>query len=683
MNNMFEKFPFSAVVAEERGDGISITVGKREYGFSNVSVLPSTVVSYGESVLDGPMRIVMEENGMRSELGCAELFLMGAEDREQKEVAATSASDSFYINTVTRVESDGFIHIDLRVMPRGLTVAELFGMDKTRERRYGLDKLWIEIPVKASSAICYQNYPRCNVRRPDGTLLKKSGYLSTGDFVYEGTACYPFLAQLFLTGARTGIAVVAESGETWQPISPSRVVETEKCGEVVILRIRLLDSQPHGWVIEEPERDVNAFKPISFEIGMQVTPLRDYPENPYTERSVHIDCFKKIASNYEDYLSAPFVKDDGTQTGEICFDRLARLGVNTLYLHEKWNDMQNSTRLTARSEGRLKYIVKEAHARGMRVVPYFGYELSSLSPEWAENFAEAARVSGGAMWNRVPYQRCTPICMKSRFATDFPMAVGRLMDKFGFDGVYLDTAICPNECSNIRHGCGYIGQDGKAVPTYPVFSVRRIMKELYREVHLRGGFINHHTCASYNLAALAYGDSIWEGEMTQLGIFNEGLTAMPEGIYRAQFDGRIFGMPLFMLAYTKAPVWTHEYSTAFALLHGTVHKPNDADLPLESTSRIWSLIDSFPIEKACFRYYYETDLAVTANHRDVRISYFEADGELLAFVVNVSSEPAEDTVIFADGVITDAFDTERRFDKKTPPQTLEGFGYRIYRITML
>ena len=678
-NSIFTTAPFSPVRAECEGDGVSISVGRRRYGFTPSSVLPSSVVSFGKEVLDGPVRIVMEENGSPSVIKTAEILLMDGTDGEQREVVATASSESFYINTATRVESDGFMHLNVSVVPRGFTVAEIYGVDKKAERRFELDKLWVEIPIRSESAICYQNYPRCNVRRTDGTVLKKDSYLSTGDFVFDGVACYPFLAQIFLTGADTGIGIVAESDELWQPVAPYRAVETERDGDRVILRLRLLDSHPKGWVSTDPMKDVNAFRPISFEFGMQVTPLREYPRDPYTERSVHIDCFKKLSSNYEDYLSSSFIKDDGTDTGEICFDRLARLGVNTLYLHEKWNDIQNSPILTARSASRLRYIVDECHKRGIRVIPYFGYELSSLSPEWSRRSSEVLRDVGG-MWNRVPSQRCVAVCTKSSFADDFPARVGKLMDDFSFDGIYIDTATAPQGCSNSRHGCGYNTQDGKRRVTYPVFAVRDMMRKLYREVHLRGGVINHHTCASYNLAALAFGDSIWEGEMTQLGIFNEDVTKMPEGIYRGQFDGRIFGMPLFMLAYTKAPIWTHEHSTALALLHGTLHKPNDADLPLESTSRIWEIMDSFPIERSSFRYYYEDSLAVSTNNESVKVSYYECDGELLAFVANVQREPAEGTVILADGVITDAFDKEVSFDGETLPERIEGFGYRIYRI---
>lgn len=94
-----------------------------------------------------------------------------------------------------------------------------------------------------------------------------------------------------------------ESDENMQPESADKLIECVKKTDEVILRIHLLDSEPHKW----------------------------------------------------------------SEKG---------------YLHEKWNDLQNSPFITRKTADRLRLIAEEAHKRGIKVIPYFGYEISSLSPYW-------------------------------------------------------------------------------------------------------------------------------------------------------------------------------------------------------------------------------------------------------------------------------------------------------------
>ena len=117
-----------------------------------------------------------------------------------------------------------------------------------------------------------------------------------------------------------------------------RVIEVIENGEERIVRIHLLDSEPIKWRPYSPNWQDNVeLTPIDFNFGFIATPLRELPANMFPEHSFHVDCFKKIAENYEDFFSNPVV--EGSE--EIGFDRLKRLGVNVLYLHEKWNDIQN------------------------------------------------------------------------------------------------------------------------------------------------------------------------------------------------------------------------------------------------------------------------------------------------------------------------------------------------------
>ena len=74
------------------------------------------------------------------------------------------------------------------------------------------------------------------------------------------------------------------------------------------------------------------------------------------------------------------------------YDELKEKGVTTLILHEKWNKSQNWFELSEFTRRQLVTITDECHKRGIKVLPYFGYELSILSPEW------------GALENKVTFK---------------------------------------------------------------------------------------------------------------------------------------------------------------------------------------------------------------------------------------------------------------------------------------
>jgi len=63
-------------------------------------------------------------------------------------------------------------------------------------------------------------------------------------------------------------------------------------------------------------------------------------------------------------------------------DSAAELGVKTLIFHENWTPIQNYWETTREED--LKKLVAACHQRGIKLLLYFGYELSTLAPEWAD-----------------------------------------------------------------------------------------------------------------------------------------------------------------------------------------------------------------------------------------------------------------------------------------------------------
>ncbi|MHB1459640.1 MAG: hypothetical protein ACYC0V_22235, partial [Armatimonadota bacterium] len=89
------------------------------------------------------------------------------------------------------------------------------------------------------------------------------------------------------------------------------------------------------------------------------------------------------------------------------------------------------------------------------------------------------------------------------------------MNLYSYDGVYLDGTTMPIQCANETHGCGYRDESGKLHCTYPIFGRREFMKELYRIVKAKGGFINVHQSSCSLTPLLAFVDSYFDGEHIQ------------------------------------------------------------------------------------------------------------------------------------------------------------------------
>jgi hypothetical protein len=310
----------------------------------------------------------------------------------------------------------------------------------------------------------------------------------------------------------------------------------------------------------------------------------------------------------------------------------------------------------------------------MRVLTYFGYELSSLSPLWEELRDEAIcindddRMDGG--WWRVPTQRDYVVCYRSSYADRFVNGIVKIMDEYGTDGVYLDGPAFLRSCRNQLHGCGWTDEKGEIHGTYPVRAVRNMFRRLYEAVTERGGHINVHN-TGVNFTALPFIHQTWYGENLQVYV-NRGIQQdMDLAYFRAEYTGRNMGVPVEFIVFENRPHWKFENAMSIALLHGILPRPNDIGRPLELMSRVWKMLDAFPVAQSQWMPYWNNP--ANTNRGKVKVSYYRhltADGKarLLAFVVNTSCEPVEDIkVTFAEPTKDQSFDIA----------SLEAYGHEI------
>ena len=632
--------PWTAVEANENQNGTSVKVWGREYKIEN-NLLFSSVNSLGDELLSSPIRISASENGKEITWQDTNVFISEASD-EKAVIYATSQSEAFIVNTSTAIEFDGLATVDIKLMPKGFTVPQLFGLERQDPPVTKLDYFHIEIPIKKKFAELYHMYPSNIMPDATGSTAGSTMYSGSG-FVPKGDMNSAFSAVTFLGNDDKGFFTFAESDERWEPKNEDEAVQFIVTEDELLLRLRLIDGNPYVWDEINTEHGQYTLPDISFRIAFQATPVKPFPENPYKEKLLHIDCFKKLAGDYDDFLANPVVEG----SDEIGYDRMKRLGVTTLILHEKWNQVQNYWKLTKTTQRRLRTIIEECHKRDIKVIPYFGYEISTLSDIWYDKAdlykRKGSEMSKGLGWYRFPAQREHPVCYNSPITEEFTAGIEKLVDEFDFDGIYLDGTGMIWDCKNTAHGCGYYNRDGVLKTTYPIYGVRNVLKKIYNIFESRGKIVNCHVSDCISTPGVAFAHSLWLGEYIQYNLVNKGADEMPEGYLRSTHSGRNFGLPTEFIVYENKPIWTFNDAFAFSLVHGVLPRPNDIEKPLEQMSKIWKIIDSFPISESEWCPYFKPDkMPFNCDCDKVKISGYKhtSNGKerWLLFIANSKTE---------------------------------------------
>lgn len=672
--------PFIPLRAETKNLEHVVHVIGRDYTIGADGMLTS-IKSEGQELLAGPVRMVLMEDGGPAlwdenyPENESESFIQQRSD-EQIVICGAKQSERFIVDTCSTIGYDGCIDMDVKLMTRGKTVAQCYGTAEIKPLEYKLDQLWLEIPLKAEAMTLYHMTPKSVIELEDGTSLPLNDMCSSGR-IPDQSVQIPFKAFLWLGNEERGFGWFAENDRNWQPAKETCAMEIVRHGEELVLRVHLLDGHPVSWKADYSEGAV-AYLPISFHFGFQVTPVKPFPKQPYIHNAFHLDCGIKIKGNYMDFLSA-----------ENRFDRLAQMGVTTLILHEKWNKAQNWFELSEYTGHQLRYIVDECHKRNIKVLPYFGYELSVMSPIWSEQCETFTgrdingNIRGG--WWRVPFQREYVTCYNSGYADLFVKGIADMMDMYQVDGVYLDGTAHAPYCCSVAHGCGWYDENGRLRGTYPIRAVRRLFQRLYEVVQSRGGQINVHMAGIVNFTAIPYIHQNWYGEILQLNLIKGSTADMNLDFFRAEYTGRNMGAPVEFIAYENRPIWCFEHAVAYSILHGILPRPNDIGYPLELMSCIWRILDAFPIEKSEWLPYWNNE--VKTSHEKVRVSYYRYTGldkrqQILAFAVNISADPVEQVTVTFQEAVSGATDMERKEEMERNEETgfsfgLEKYGYRI------
>jgi hypothetical protein len=325
--------------------------------------------------------------------------------------------------------------------------------------------------------------------------------------------------------------------------------------------------------------------------------------------------------------------------GVPALDYYADNGARALLVWRWWDAFGYT--LPLGHEKRFPELVKACHQRNLKIVPYtIGFLLSDAAPEYRvfrhdmlvepeKGFTGVNRLPG--LPNQMAYFAC-PGGLWRDFVT---ATTAQCMDEYDTDGVYLDTTVRPEPCTNALHGCGWVREDGTRAPTYPIFAIRDMMKRLYAIVMTRkpDGFVDAHVYDCLNVPALAFATGYWNGE--QLVDKPIKVRSLPLDRFRTEFMGHNLGIPADLLYYKLID---YEPSAALAILHDIpVRCEKDADF--DAIAAIYRVRDAFRCDQASFHGYWEANLPIHVSGNDCYASYWRlpTNGILLA-VSNLAAE---------------------------------------------
>lgn len=335
-----------------------------------------------------------------------------------------------------------------------------------------------------------------------------------------------------------------------------------------------------------------------------------------------------------------FIESCGADKPITTLDRLAELGVRTICFHEHWTDIQNYTSTTHGAE--LTKLVKACHERKIRLIPYFGYEISDIAPEWPFYSKECLVSPRAGGYHRLPEQHASIVCYQSAWQDFMADGIARAMDEYDLDGVYLDGTADPWECHNLKHGCGYIKPDGSIGGKYAIFATREMMKRIWMIVKSRkpDGMINVHQSTVMTIPTIAFATSYWDGE--QFGGIERGkwsLEVLPLDAFRCEFMGHQWGVPAELLCYDQP--YTHAEALSFSLLHDILVRGNLGG-SLEMESKLWKAMDRFGRKQARWLPYWSNQEYVSTDSAETKVSlYSRGEDGLVAIVSNLAEKPRE------------------------------------------
>jgi hypothetical protein len=584
--------PWTPVAAS----GNVVSVWGRTHKFGSLP-FPTSIVTRETEVLAAPITLSGTVDG--KPLAWTGPACQLAESKPSvARLTVAADSEALRCEGTVGVEYDGMIRADFKLVPKA--------------GKATIERLALEIPIHARFAKYFYFWPGRWGSAFNAGALPEAGHRG------------PFKPFVWLGDEWRGLGWFCQSEENFFNPKNDQVIEVERKGDVVTLRVN---------VIAEPQ---TIDKPLEYTFGFQATPVKPARPDAWDYRICHMGAYGM---------------EDGNPS---LLDQLAQAGVWTVCFHEQWTDIQAYPKTTHGEQ--LRKLVKACHDHGIQLLLYHGYEMSTIAPEW-DAYHEECLVfprAGGYKRKYQPQidQTAYIVCYRSVWQDFIADGLDKLMTEYGVDGVYLDGTSEPWGCANVRHGCGYKKAGGSVGPTWPMFATRSMMKRIYTIVkaHNPKGQVNVHQSTCMTTPTLAFATSYWDGEHLQsVRRAPSAEQVLPWEAFRCEFMGHNWGVPAELLWYGSGP-FKHGEALTMALLHGVPVRPSGI-AQVNQSGKLWRALDRLGRDEGVWLPYWENQDQVRTSPAGVKASVYNRPGKaMIAVVANTGNEPcrAEATFNLAD-----------------------------------
>lgn len=607
MNEMEQVFSAWNPVTAEQGEGsFSLSVWGRTYRFDH-SLFPTEITTAGQSILASPIQLQASFDQKTGEWKDF-WYLVTAQTEEQVVILTSAKCENLIANATVTVEFDGFVKIELRLLP-------FWSFAPNGQGTARLDGLSLKTEVKEEFSSLFHYWPN-----------DKTSIIPAADVINAGATqsqAFPFKPYVWTGWEWGGLGMFyGESEQGFTLKDPDQCLVIERQPGKTSFTLHILDQMPTDWQRKKKDLWVKTLKPLQYTFGFQATPVKPMPEQreEYYKRMHGI---WEVQNNAMAHCSQSFIYQ------EDYLQQCAKNGVKWIIFHEEWSAIQNYGRPA--DEEKFCKLVEQCHALGMKTMVYFGYEYSSLVPEFNRN-ADSFLIktpegdyTGG--WQREPAQRDFMVCYQGGYAEEMLRRVAHVMDDYGVDGIYTDGTFVPWECANEAHGCGWRDETGELHPSFPVLAVREHVKKLYRLVHERGGILDTHQSSCCIMPTLAFCDSYYDGENIQ-SLLRKHPESMTPDSFQAEFFGYNLGIPCNFIAYTRGEDYPFSYPAGFSLVHNVFPRPSQR-WDLDFMGKIWEIFDRYDLNNAPWQPYFEQS-EVTAS--GALVSYYRLEQKAVAVI---------------------------------------------------
>ena len=316
---------------------------------------------------------------------------------------------------------------------------------------------------------------------------------------------------------------------------------------------------------------------------------------------------------------------------------LAALGMKDIQFHADQYTDESCAGLYIQNEKAFKKALKAIHKAGMRAIMYTNNSLSNRDRMWDAYADKWLITPHGTPFVKagIPDEKTFQTCPRSEYAEYFFWRLGKLMDKYGVDGFFLDGRMY-SSCNNALHGCGVKNFEGKLVPERNVWDGRKKQLRMYKLIKQRNGYCEQHKSGNWDAPTCFLWDCVWEGEQLMgLSLGNrKKLDILPLSAMRAQLNGIPYGVPSRYSAYAYAPFSPLDNCT-YAFVHGTTWGMTYRIDEVLTLSPYWKALDNFGATYQGFRSYWsKTPPALATPDKMLKVSAYVKPGKALLIIAN-------------------------------------------------